>query len=213
MIWLYFYNDRRIVFLCNRIIPIKQGLLMTTYDKILHQANILIQQRGFLGFSYADLEKRIGIRKASIHHYFPSKIDLGLAYCQYKKEGFIRLEGSLYNIPSGLQRLKTYLNAFSDCAKKGEMCGVYAMLSDSHQFPLELQEAVNLLADFELNILKNILIFGQENGDIRLFSAANELAVIVCSSLKGALMLNRIPPHNAYFETVKVLLTMLDSKQ
>ncbi|WP_436718796.1 hypothetical protein [Escherichia coli] len=28
-----------------------------------------------MGFSYADLEKEIGIRKASIHHHFPRKTD------------------------------------------------------------------------------------------------------------------------------------------
>jgi TetR/AcrR family transcriptional repressor of nem operon len=46
---------------------------VSTYDKILRLTDTLIQQRGFLGFSYADLEKAIGIRKASIHHHFPGK--------------------------------------------------------------------------------------------------------------------------------------------
>ncbi|EJP4955223.1 TetR/AcrR family transcriptional regulator, partial [Escherichia coli] len=46
---------------------------MSTYDKILRQTDTLIQQSGFLGFSYADLAEVIGIRKASIHHHFPGK--------------------------------------------------------------------------------------------------------------------------------------------
>ncbi|HCN1086308.1 TPA: TetR/AcrR family transcriptional regulator, partial [Escherichia coli] len=53
---------------------------MSTYENILRITDTLIQQRGFLGFSYADLEKEIGIRKASIHHHFPRKTDLGIAY-------------------------------------------------------------------------------------------------------------------------------------
>lgn len=64
---------------------------MSTYENILRITDTLIQQRGFLGFSYADLEKEIGIRKASIHHHFPRKTDLGIAYCQYKTEVFDRL--------------------------------------------------------------------------------------------------------------------------
>ena len=52
---------------------------MSTYENILRITDTLIQQRGFLGFSYADLEKEIGIRKASIHHHFPRKTDLGIA--------------------------------------------------------------------------------------------------------------------------------------
>ncbi|MDE5249046.1 TetR/AcrR family transcriptional regulator [Klebsiella pneumoniae] len=74
---------------------------MSTYDKILRLTDTLIQQRGFLGFSYADLEKEIGIRKASIHHHFPGKTDLGLAYCEYKTGVFSQLDAALHDIPPG----------------------------------------------------------------------------------------------------------------
>ncbi|MCY0593104.1 TetR/AcrR family transcriptional regulator [Klebsiella pneumoniae] len=77
---------------------------MSTYDKILRLTDTLIQQRGFLGFSYADLEKEIGIRKASIHHHFPGKTDLGLAYCEYKTGVFSQLDAALHDIPPGVQR-------------------------------------------------------------------------------------------------------------
>ncbi len=119
---------------------------MSTYDKILRLTDTLIQQRGFLGFSYADLEKEIGIRKASIHHHFPGKTDLGLAYCEYKTGVFSQLDAALHDIPPGVQRLRAYLDAFAGCAEREEMCGVYAMLSDSHQFSSELQKAVSCLA-------------------------------------------------------------------
>ncbi|HFM2047401.1 TPA: TetR/AcrR family transcriptional regulator, partial [Escherichia coli] len=94
---------------------------MSTYENILRITDTLIQQRGFLGFSYADLEKEIGIRKASIHHHFPRKTDLGIAYCQYKTEVFDRLNITLHNVSSGVQRLRTYLDAFAGCAERGEM--------------------------------------------------------------------------------------------
>ena len=68
---------------------------MSTYENILRITDTLIQQRGFLGFSYADLEKEIGIRKASIHHHFPRKTDLGIAYCQYKTGVFGQLDAVL----------------------------------------------------------------------------------------------------------------------
>lgn len=130
---------------------------MSTYENILRITDTLIQQRGFLGFSYADLEKEIGIRKASIHHHFPRKTDLGIAYCQYKTEVFDRLNITLHNVSSGVQRLRTYLDAFAGCAERGEMCGIYAMLSDSHQFSPELQEAVSQLAHQEIQMIKDII--------------------------------------------------------
>ncbi|MCG8611460.1 MAG: TetR/AcrR family transcriptional regulator, partial [Pseudomonadales bacterium] len=37
----------------------------------------LLQTRGFESFSYQDLARELGITKASIHHHFPKKADLG----------------------------------------------------------------------------------------------------------------------------------------
>jgi len=186
---------------------------LSTHDKILMLADTLIQQRGFQGFSYADLEKGIGIKKASIHHHFPAKTDLGLAYCEYKIAGFNRLALRLSELPPGLQRLQGYIDTFSLCADKGEMCGVYAMLSDSHQFPAELQQAVADLARRELDILEDILITGQQQGEIRLNAvSAAEYAVIISSSIKGALMLNRLPPYTSYLATRDALITLLDGR-
>lgn len=187
---------------------------MSTQEKILALADTLIQQRGFQGFSYADLEKGIGIRKASIHHHFPSKTDLGLAYCEYKLTAFQQLESRLQHFAPGMLRLKGYLEAFSNCATLGEMCGVYAMLSDSYQFPPELQAAVNRLAQAELNMLQDILSSGQQSGEIALNgSSPDKLAMIICSALKGSLMLNRTSPHCAYAETVTALLAMFDGRE
>ena len=40
-------------------------------------AERLVQQRGFNGFSYADIAAELGITKASLHYHFASKADLG----------------------------------------------------------------------------------------------------------------------------------------
>lgn len=185
---------------------------MSTYDRILRLTDTLIQQRGFLGFSYADLEKEIGIRKASIHHHFPGKTDLGLAYCEYKTVVFGQLDAALCDVPPGIERLRAYLDAFACCAEREEMCGVYAMLSDSHQFSPELQKAVNRLVQTEMLIVKDVLDSGQKSGELRSVVPPYELAVTVCSALKGALMLNRITPHDAYSGAVDALMMMLDAR-
>lgn len=185
---------------------------MSTYNKILQLTDTLIQQCGFLGFSYADLEKGIGIRKASIHHHFPGKNDLGLAYCEYKIREFNQLDTALRNIAPGVQRLKAYFNAFSGCAERKEMCGVYAMLSDSNQFSPELQKAVNLLVQTEMVILKDILVSGLESRELKSIAHPDELVIIVCSALKGALMLNRMSPQDAYARTIDGLMLMLGAR-
>ncbi len=182
---------------------------MSTYDKILEVADTLIQKNGFEGFSYADLAKELGIRKASIHHHFPSKNDLGIAYCEKKMAGFLQLETRLLTLPAGRPRLEAYLNAFSGCAGRGQMCGVYAMLSDSNLFMPELQEAINTLARAELRIVRDVLATGQQAGALQLHASPEDMAVIVCTTLKGALLLNRLPPHDAASHMMSALLEML----
>ena len=48
----------------------------TTSEKILDTAQSLVVAGGYNGFSYADISDAVGIRKASIHHHFPTKAEL-----------------------------------------------------------------------------------------------------------------------------------------
>ena len=48
----------------------------TTQQAILDTAFSLLQRCGYHAFSYADIAAQVGIRKASIHYYFPGKNDL-----------------------------------------------------------------------------------------------------------------------------------------
>lgn len=68
----------------------------STADDILACARTLITAGGYNGFSYADIAAVVGIRKASIHHHFPSKLDLVrtlvLRYREDARAGFAELE-------------------------------------------------------------------------------------------------------------------------
>ncbi|MBU9843888.1 TetR/AcrR family transcriptional regulator [Rahnella ecdela] len=170
---------------------------MSTYDSLLDLADTLIQENGFQGFSYADLAAGLGIRKASIHYHFPGKTDLGIAYCERKETRLLQMEEKLLAVPAGKARLEAYMDAFAYCALKGQMCGVHAMLSDSNQFEPALQDAVNRLAQTDLRIIADVLRTGRENGELTFMGEPADLAIIINCAVKGALMLNRVPPHDA----------------
>ena len=53
-----------------------------TKTSLLDSAERAVRTYGFDGFSYADLAADVGIRKASIHHHFPTKADLSVALMQ-----------------------------------------------------------------------------------------------------------------------------------
>ncbi len=59
-----------------------------TSEAILRTARTLIMSGGYNGFSYADISKVVGVRNASIHHYYPSKSDLvRTLVARYRAEG------------------------------------------------------------------------------------------------------------------------------
>ncbi|HEX6202177.1 MAG TPA: TetR/AcrR family transcriptional regulator [Thermoanaerobaculia bacterium] len=48
----------------------------STHDRLLAAAATLFAERGFGGTSMADIAERVGVRKASLYNYYPSKDEL-----------------------------------------------------------------------------------------------------------------------------------------
>lgn len=183
---------------------------MSTYDKLLDLTDIFIQESGYEGFSFADLAREAGIRKASIFHHFPTKAALGMAWCETKIEQLNHLEATLQQLPAGKAQLQGYLEAFSGCAENGRMCGLHSIQTDSHLYVPELQASVNKLVKRELEILGAILQRGKDSGELTFALPVPDMAVIVCNALKGSLMLNRAEP-DVYDNTVRGLMALLSS--
>ncbi|STL59328.1 transcriptional regulator [Escherichia coli] len=134
---------------------------------------------------------------------FQTKTDLGLAYCEYKEASLLKLEAALLQLPPGKARLQGYMDAFLKCADSGQMCGIHAMLSDSALFEEPLQKATSRLAQTDLRILTSVLVSGRESGELAFTAEPADVAIIIGSAIKGALMLNRIPPHDACSRTME----------
>lgn len=58
-----------------------------TKAALLASAERAARQNGFDGFSYADLANDVGIRKASIHHHFPTKAALSVEMMKQYRDG------------------------------------------------------------------------------------------------------------------------------
>src|SRR5258706_16229513 len=60
-----------------------------TAQRILDIAERLVQTRGFNGFSYADIAETMKGTKASLHHHFPPKGDLGKRLIERYESNFL----------------------------------------------------------------------------------------------------------------------------
>lgn len=103
---------------------------MNTRDALLDCAERAARARGYDGFSYADLASEIGIRKASIHHHFPTKADLALDLMRRYRERFIHTLGEVArDQPRGADRIRGFLDMYRHALGGGASACLCVMFS------------------------------------------------------------------------------------
>lgn len=94
----------------------------TTADDILTCARRLISAGGYNSFSYADIADVVGIRKASIHHHFPNKVDLVRTLVeQYRKDAEDGIASLERQVPGPLDQLRAYVGYWERCIGDGSV--------------------------------------------------------------------------------------------
>ena len=138
-----------------------------THARLLAEAEALVRTRGYAGFSYADLGQAVGIRKASIHHHFSAKEDLGAALIEsYRKRYDAALRAICEATESGAERIEAYARLYVVGLEqdKGCLCGVMACERDI--LPRRLQEGIASFFEEHLAWLEQVLAAGIKNGTV-----------------------------------------------
>src|ERR1700761_8050261 len=87
-----------------------------TSERILQAANALLGDRGYSAFSYADIAETVDIRKASIHHHFPTKAGLVAAVPRAPRGRIAQgMEALDTQIDSPLVRIRNYFKYWEGC--------------------------------------------------------------------------------------------------
>lgn len=115
-----------------------------TANKIRDVAHDLIAARGYAGFSYSDVAEIVGLRKASIHHYFPSKADLVVAALREHRSQLLSATGGLNAVQDPLQRLRLYVQYWQGCIESNNrpICIAALLSSELPILPKEVQVEV-----------------------------------------------------------------------
>lgn len=92
----------------------------TTADDILASARALVIAGGYNAFSYADIASEVGIRKASIHYYFPAKADLvSTLVSRYRAEAEAGLTALEEHVSDPVDQLRAYAEYWRACIADG----------------------------------------------------------------------------------------------
>ncbi|MBG6220995.1 MULTISPECIES: TetR/AcrR family transcriptional regulator [unclassified Janthinobacterium] len=167
--------------------------LSPSAERIADAAQVLVQQVGYNGFSFEHISQLVGMRKASIHHHFASKVDLGVTVAQRYTHQF---DGALRQILTAVkpatQRLQAYADLFETTFMNDHhlcVCGMLGAESNS------LDAAVNLEVRhfFQLNVawLTDVIQDGLASGSLKSAQGAPVLAETLLSLLEGAMLVGR----------------------
>jgi len=165
-----------------------------TAEKLVDEAHLLIVSRGYNGFSYADLSERLGIRKASIHHHFPSKVDLVTAVVERSRRG---IRGQIAAVeegsPGALEQLLAYTGYWRRCIleQTAPFCLAGVLAAEMPALP----EPVTLAVQGHFRDLRDwaerVLALGVSQGSIRLRGSAGDEADVFLATVYGAMLAAR----------------------
>lgn len=114
-------------------------------QEIIQRANELLASGGYNGFSYADIAELVDVRKASIHHHFPTKVDLVKATVVQHRQAMRRgLQSLKESIPDPYARLVAYSRYWADCIQESNppICICALLAAELPSIPAEVAEEV-----------------------------------------------------------------------
>lgn len=176
----------------SRLVDMK---IVDTKNKILDVAQDLIQRLGVNAMSYHHISEAVGIRKASIHHHFPTKEDLLIEVLKRYQVGFTKIVDQIVNSDlSPSTKLRRYMELFEATLQEGNhdkacLCGMLgAELTTIGSSSAELVKS--FYKENEDKLVK-ILKQGVEQGAFKIPGNIKSTAKIIFSFLEGGLLIVR----------------------
>jgi len=179
--------------------------LSTTSDDILDCARALLVAGGYNGFSYADISKVVGIRKASIHHHFPSKVDLVRTlvarYREDAEEAFAMIERQ-HSAPA--DQLRAYIDYWSACIgdQTRSFCVCALLATEIPVLPPDVVQEVKAYFRMFSAWLTAVMARGAEQGGLALSGTARTEAEAFIAIVHGAMLSARAYGEPAVFSTI-----------
>jgi TetR/AcrR family transcriptional repressor of nem operon len=174
-------------------------------EKILKAADCLMVQRGYSAFSYADISEAVGIRKASIHHHFPTKAGLAVAVLRAHRERVIQGTATLDSqIESPLARIQAYIQHWEGCIrnKTVSFCVAALLGAEMPSLPEEVQIEVRLHFTVLSDWLERTVKAGVRKQVIHLHSSAAVEAQTLMAIVHGAMLSARASENCDVFKIV-----------
>jgi TetR/AcrR family transcriptional regulator, transcriptional repressor for nem operon len=132
----------------------------STREKILTAARNVAQARGYGGLSFRDLAHDVGIKAASVYHYFPSKAELGAAVARrYWEDTAGQLDSLSAEFADPSRALGEYPRLFRQSLENdNRMCLCSFMAAEYDDLPEPVRKEVQIFAEVNVAWLAATLL-------------------------------------------------------
>lgn len=163
-----------------------------TAAQILDVAERLVQERGFNGFSYADVAEELGISKAALHYHFASKAELGEALVERYAARFAdALTQVDERMTDAREKLRAYAQLYAQVFSDERMCLCGMLAADYATLPDPMRTRVVTFFDDNEAWLVDVLEDGRAAGTVRFEGPPEAIARTLVGGLEGAMLVSR----------------------
>lgn len=183
-----------------------------TKEKLIKTAYRLIRANGFDSFSYNDLSQAVGIRKASIHYYFPNKEELGLAICDRIMQSLDWLKGAVAEKACAQEKFTFCVNWIHGQLEEGLICPISSLQAEYNVIPVSMKNKLKEITEAELALVADILQEGLDDGTFHFSGDAFTQAAIFITSLKSATLYARVLEQDLPTRIIEQYMNQLKKK-
>jgi len=154
-------------------------------------ARLTVQARGYSGLSFRELAKEVGIKSASIHHYFPTKGELGGALAERYTSDFAELlDGFLAESSDTETCMRKYTEVFRNTLlNENRMCLGGIMAAEYTDLPVEVRAEVVKFSEANVRWLAQVLSREKASGVPS--KAIQDRALAIFAAIQGAQLVSR----------------------
>lgn len=176
-------------------------------DEILDVAEAMIRNAGFNAFSTRDVASAVGIKASSVHYYFPTKVDIGVAVTERYTDRFLKQLGDPTRFKGGAgEVVSLYVNSFRETLVRDDKLCLCAVLgAEIGGLPQEIGGHTRIFFDRNIAWLRKAF-----SGSSKMNAAeANAFAVHILAALEGGMILSKSLGKEKIFESVASMLKKL----
>lgn len=164
-----------------------------TDRRIMDVAQRLMQVRGYNAFSYADISDEVGVRKASIHHHFPSKGELARrVVARYRTDTRAMLATIDQETGDARRKLERYVALYEAMLRDGPRLCLCALLSaELPTLPDAVRAEVRAFYDDHEAWLDRVMEDGATVGTLRVDGPIETAAQLTLAGIEGAMLVAR----------------------